>query len=88
MGLIERARLTEEEMDGAGIWRYGGSAPLDGRDIADAQLAKALWAVVDEFIGVEKEPNDGDSSSIWMNLGITFVAECVQRKLHDAGIER
>ena len=49
MNLVEKAKLTEAEIGSLAAWRAVSSHEFyaDQRLIATAQVAKALWAVVD-----------------------------------------
>jgi len=47
MNLIEKARLTPEELRAIYDSNIGSRGRCSYRDFSEAQLAKALWAVVD-----------------------------------------
>ena len=85
MNLTEKAKLTEAEIGSLAAWRAVSSHEFyaDQRLIAAAQLAKALWAVVDWLANEahlpDREPMHRDQdrlrarqlSDVLQNAGMT-----------------
>ena len=84
MNLIERARLTGAEIKDLGFTYEDLS---DYRYLTDAQLAKALWAVVD-WLGAFEKPTFGGDFFLVIQATQDRIQRVIQEQLEAAGIER
>lgn len=80
--LIERCRLTEEELRAIYDSNMSGRGRCGYRDFSEAQLGKALWAVA-EFLHPEQQGHIAkDEFLLWQR------ADGIRSELEAAGIER